>query len=204
MLTSRSEYRLVLRADNADARLTPLGREVGLVDDERWAAFVSKRDAMAEERERLRATRVKSDEAIVKDVIAASGGGKKPSRQSFTLEELIYRPQVSYGFLREWGFGGGLGRWAAEAVETEVKYEGFIKRQEGQVAKVAGKMNKKIPAGIDYAAITTLRMEAREKLAKMQPSTVGQASRIGGVTPADVSSLSRAPRGGRAEGERGE
>ena len=70
-----------------------------------------------------------------------------------------------------------------------MKYEGFIKRQEGQVAKVAGKMNKKIPAGIDYAAITTLRMEAREKLAKMQPSTVGQASRIGGVTPADVSSL---------------
>ena len=189
MLTSRSEYRLVLRADNADARLTPLGREVGLVDDERWAAFVSKRDAMAEERERLRATRVKSDEAIVKDVIAASGGGKKPSRQSFTLEELLRRPQVSYGFLRERGFGGGLGRWAAEAVETEVKYEGFIKRQEGQVAKVAGKMNKKIPAGIDYAAITTLRMEAREKLAKMQPSTVGQASRIGGVTPADVSSL---------------
>ena len=80
-------------------------------------------------------------------------------------------------------------RWDAEAVEVKVKYEGFIKRQEGQVAKVAGKMNKKIPEGIDYGAITTLRMEAREKLAKMTPRTVGQASRIGGVTPADISSL---------------
>ena len=106
--------------------------------------------------------------------------------------------------MRERGFGGGLGRWAAEAVETEVKYEGFIKRQEGQVAKVAGKMNKKIPAGIDYAAITTLRMEAREKLAKMQPSTVGQASRIRRSHAGGRVESARAPRGGRAEGERGE
>ena len=190
MLTSRSEYRLVLRSDNADARLTPLGRDVGLVDDERWKMFTDKMTAVDGELARLKNTRLKSDTDLVKAVIEASGANAaKPSRQSFTLEELLRRPQVDYAMLGEFGHGGELGRWQAEAAEVRVKYEGFIKRQEGQVAKIAGKMNKRIPPGIDYHAITTLRMEAREKLTKMTPGTVGQASRIGGVTPADISSL---------------
>lgn len=190
MLTSRSEYRLVLRSDNADARLTPLGREAGLVDDERWEMFREKMAGVEGEIARLKGTRVKSDTDIVRAVIEASGANAaKPSRQSFTLEELLRRPQVDYAMLAAFGHGGGLGRWQAEAAEVSVKYEGFIKRQEGQVAKVAGKMNKSIPPGVDYHAITTLRMEAREKLSKMTPQTVGQASRIGGVTPADISSL---------------
>ena len=190
MLTSRSEYRLVLRSDNADQRLTPIGRECGLIDDERWGMFTDKMHAVEDELERLKNTRVKSDSEVVQAILnAGAGGAKKPSRQSFTLEELLRRPEVDTAMLDGFGLGGGLTRWDAEAVEVKVKYEGFIKRQEGQVAKVAGKMNKKIPEGIDYGAITTLRMEAREKLAKMTPRTVGQASRIGGVTPADISSL---------------
>ena len=190
MLTSRSEYRLVLRSDNADQRLTPIGRECGLIDDERWGMFTEKMRAVEDELERLKNTRVKSDSEVVQAILnAGAGGAKKPSRQSFTLEELLRRPEVDTAMLDGFGLGGGLTRWDAEAVEVKVKYEGFIKRQEGQVAKVAGKMNKKIPEGIDYGAITTLRMEAREKLAKMTPRTVGQASRIGGVTPADISSL---------------
>ena len=206
MLTSRSEYRLVLRSDNADARLTPIGRQCGLVTDERWAAFEARRDRAETELARLRATRVKSDGALVAAAIAATtskaGGAsenvttqsfskKKPSRDSFTLEELLRRPHVDYATLAAHGQAPAaeMSRWETESVETRVKYAGFIKRQEAQVQKVIGKMRKPIPDGIDYAAITTLRMEAREKLAKMRPTTVGQASRIGGVTPADVSSL---------------
>ena len=191
MLTSRSEYRLVLRSDNADVRLTPLGRECSLINDERWRMFTEKMSNVEGELERLKRTRVKSDTDFVRAVIEATPGANaaKPSRQSFTLEELLRRPQVDYDTLNRFGHGGGLGRWQAEAAEVRVKYEGFIKRQEGQVAKVAGKMNKKIPPGLDYHSITTLRMEAREKLSKMTPQTVGQASRIGGVTPADISSL---------------
>ena len=190
MLTSRSEYRLVLRSDNADQRLTPVGRECGLIDDERWGMFTDKMSSVEGELARLKNTRVKSDSDVVRAILdAGKGSTKKPSRQSFTLEELLRRPEVDTAILNRFDLGGGLTRWDAEAVEVKVKYEGFIKRQEGQVAKVAGKMNKKIPEGIDYGAITTLRMEAREKLAKMTPRTVGQASRIGGVTPADISSL---------------
>ncbi len=201
MLTSRSEYRLVLRSDNADERLTPVGRRCGLIAEDRWSAFRAKRDRAETELARLRATRVKSDGALVAAVIAAtsaSAGGKeeekkkkKPSRDSFTLEELLRRPHVDYATLSAHGEGpaSALSRWERESVETRVKYAGFIKRQEAQVQKVIGKLAKPIPESVDYAAITTLRMEAREKLAKMQPTTVGQASRIGGVTPADVSSL---------------
>ena len=204
MLTSRSEYRLVLRSDNADARLTPVGRKCGLIGDNRWSAFCEKRDRAETELARLRATRVKSDGALVASVIAATseaaGGAaaedthtkkKRPSRDSFTLEELLRRPHVDYAALAAHGAGpdSAMSRWERESVETRVKYAGFIKRQEAQVRKVIGKMSKPIPDSVDYAAITTLRMEAREKLAKMRPTTVGQASRIGGVTPADVSSL---------------
>ena len=196
MLTSRSEYRLVLRSDNADARLTPIGRRCGLVSDDRWAAFEEKRNRAETELIRLRETRVKSDGALVAAAIAVTAAEtetetKKPSRDSFTLEELLRRPHVDYELLSRHGEApaSAMSCWERESVETRVKYAGFIKRQEAQVQKVMGKMSKPIPENVDYASITTLRMEAREKLAKMRPTTVGQASRIGGVTPADVSSL---------------
>ena len=147
------------RLDDLAPGLTPLGRECGLIDDERWGMFTEKVSNVEGELARLKRTRVKSDTDIVKAVIEASGANAaKPSRQSFTLEELLRRPQVDYDMLSRFGHGGGLGRWQAEAAEVKIKYEGFIKRQEGQVAKVAGKMNKSIPPGVDYHAITTLRM----------------------------------------------
>ena len=189
MLTSRSEFRLVLRSDNADMRLTPLGREVGLIPNERWAKFEKKRDAVDNEMTRLQQTRLNEKSDLCQHALEVSGQG---SRQSYTLEELLRRPQVPYSMIEEFGHGNPdapLTRWEAEAVEIRVKYSGFIKRQEVQVEREASKFGKAIPDDIDYMSITTLRMEAREKLTRVRPATVGQASRIGGVTPADVSSL---------------
>ena len=179
MLTSRSECRLVLRSDNADQRLTLIGRECGLIDDERWGMFTDKMHAVEDELERLKNTRVKSDLEVVQAILNAGAGGRRSRAGSLSRWRSSAPPRGGHRDADGFGLGGGLTRGDAEAVEVKVKYEGFIKRQEGQVAKVAGKMNKKIPEGIDYGAITTLRMEAREKLAKMTPRTVGQASRIG-------------------------
>ena len=189
MLTSRSEYRLVLRSDNADMRLTPLAREMGLISEDRWKKFVKKRDAVDNELIRLRNTRLNIKDEFCQRALEVSGAG---SRQSYTLEELLRRPQVPYSMLEEAGHGdleNPLTRWEAEAVEIRVKYSGFIKRQEVQVERESSKFGKTIPDDIDYASITTLRMEAREKLSRVRPATIGQASRVGGVTPADVSSL---------------
>ena len=189
MLTSRSEYRLVLRSDNADMRLTPLGREVGLITDERWAKFEKKRNAVDNEMVRLQNTRLNVKDEFCQRALEVSGAG---SRQSYTLEELLRRPQVPYSLIEEYGYGdveSPLTRWEAEAVEIRVKYSGFIKRQEIQIERESSKFGKSIPDDLDYASITTLRMEAREKLARVRPATIGQASRIGGVTPADISSL---------------
>lgn len=189
MLTSRSEYRLVLRSDNADMRLTPLAREMGLISEDRWKKFVKKRDAVDNELVRLENTRLNVKDEFCQRALEVSGAG---SRQSYTLEELLRRPQVPYSMLEEAGHGNlenPLTRWEAEAVEIRVKYSGFIKRQEVQVERESSKFGKTIPDDIDYASITTLRMEAREKLSRVRPATIGQASRVGGVTPADVSSL---------------
>ncbi len=189
MLTSRSEYRLVLRSDNADMRLTPLAREMGLISEDRWKKFVKKRDAVDNELIRLRNTRLNIKDEFCQRALEVSGAG---SRQSYTLEELLRRPQVPYSMLEEAGHGdleNPLTRWEAEAVEIRVKYSGFIKRQEVQVERESSKFGKTIPDDIDYSSITTLRMEAREKLSRVRPATIGQASRVGGVTPADVSSL---------------
>lgn len=189
MLTSRSEYRLVLRSDNADMRLTPLAREMGLISEDRWKKFVKKRDAVDNELIRLQNARLNIKDEFCQRALEVSGAG---SRQSYTLEELLRRPQVPYSMLEEAGHGdleNPLTRWEAEAVEIRVKYSGFIKRQEVQVERESSKFGKTIPDDIDYASITTLRMEAREKLSRVRPATIGQASRVGGVTPADVSSL---------------
>ncbi|KAG2440518.1 hypothetical protein HYH02_010396 [Chlamydomonas schloesseri] len=188
MLTSRSEYRLLLRSDNADRRLTPLGRDIGLVDDRRWALFTAKQARIEAEKARLVATRVRADSPVAAEAGALSGHAVPGSP---TLEELLRRPHVHYSVLERHGLDGGaeLGFSEREAVEIDIKYAGFIARQEKQLASLASKASKPLPADLDYGAIATLSLEAREKLSKIRPRDIGQASRIGGVSPADVSAL---------------
>lgn len=190
MLTSRSEYRLLLRADNADRRLTPLGRDVGLVTDERWAAYTAKQARIDAEKARLATTRVSETSPLA---VAASAVSGQQLQRSITLQELLRRPHIHHRLLVEHDHGPspdlGLTAAEAEAAEIDIKYEGFITRQEKQLEQLAGKARKKLPADLDYASITTISMEAREKLSKFRPADIGQAGRIGGVNPADISAL---------------
>jgi tRNA uridine 5-carboxymethylaminomethyl modification enzyme len=186
MLTSRSEYRLVLRADNADKRLTPLGRSLGLIDDRRWRLFEEKMQRIDSETQRLMC--VTGSQSTNEAASRVSGQSVPPH---VTLAELLRRPHVHYELLEANGQGDsqGLSLAEKEAVEIELKYSGFIKRQEKQLASVASKHSKRIPDDIDYDSISTLSKEAREKLGKVRPRDIGQASRIGGVNPADISNL---------------
>jgi tRNA uridine 5-carboxymethylaminomethyl modification enzyme len=192
MLTSRSEYRLVLRGDNADRRLTPLGRELGLVDDTRWEMFEAKMARIATEEARLAGVRVlpESDVAVA---AATVSGQAVPSLIS--LAELLKRPHVHYALLEKHEHGSNdtddllLTGAEKEAVEIEIKYSGFIRRQEKQLASVAAKHSKRLPDDLDYHSIITLSKEAREKLSKVRPRDIGQATRIGGVNPSDISNL---------------
>ncbi|GMH36165.1 hypothetical protein BSKO_04033 [Bryopsis sp. KO-2023] len=192
MLTSRSEYRLMLRSDNADERLTPLGRDIGLVDDVRWEKFQTKQKKMRAERERLAGIRVDPGSEIFQEAVRLA---KQEMRnpQSATLEELLKRPHVHYGIVDKYDMGPpeteALSYLEKESVEINIKYEGFIKRQKKHLEKVQGKRGKKIPDDIEYSTIQTLSMEARERLQKIRPRDIGQASMIGGVNPADISSL---------------
>jgi tRNA uridine 5-carboxymethylaminomethyl modification enzyme len=188
MLTSRSEYRLVLRGDNADRRLTPLGREWGLVDDARWEAFQAKLHRIDRERERLEQIRVTPESRLAAAAVEASA---QAVTGMATLADLLRRPHVHYSVLESHGHGveGALSREEKEAVEIEIKYEGFIRRQNKQLAAVAAKSSRRLPEDMDFDAITTLSKEAREKLAKVRPRDVGQASRLGGVSPADIANL---------------
>lgn len=187
MLTSRSEYRLVLRADNADKRLTPLGRSLGLIDDRRWRLFEEKMEKVDLETQRL--TSVLGNQSVAKAASQVSGQSVPPH---VTLAELLRRPHVHYELLEAHGQGNDavrLSKAEKEAVEIQLKYAGFIKRQEKQLASVASKHSKRIPDDIDYTSIPTLSKEAREKLDKVRPRDIGQATRIGGVNPADISNL---------------
>ncbi|MEW5301873.1 MAG: hypothetical protein WDW36_004701 [Sanguina aurantia] len=187
MLTSRSEYRLLLRSDNSDQRLTPIGRDVGLVDDEQWSSFRARRARIAAESARLASKRVGKDSDVAVAVSAISG---QPVTASITLQELLRRPHLHYSVLADHGFGDpDLPEYEREAVEIEIKYSGFIQRQEKQVELMRAKASKRLPEDIDYSTITALSMEAREKLAKIRPTDIAQASRIGGVNPADISVL---------------
>ncbi|MBO9540852.1 tRNA uridine-5-carboxymethylaminomethyl(34) synthesis enzyme MnmG [bacterium] len=188
MLTSRSEYRLYLRQDNADERLTALGRELGLVDDRRWAVFTAKQEAIAREREWLKKTRLLPSDDLNERLMAACG---ERVERPVTLEELLRRPPVPAPLVWEIA-GREPGEVPAEVIEQlgiQTKYAGYIERQTAQIAKLKRLEDKPLPADLDYRAITGLSREAQDKLSRIQPRTLAQASRVGGVTPADVNLL---------------
>ncbi len=187
MLTSRSEYRLVLRSDNADQRLTPLGREIGLIDDRRWEMYTRKQANITAEKERLYATRVKEHDEVGKAIADATGQAIKGS---ITLADLIRRPGFHYAHLNKYQLGNlELDRAETEGAEIDIKYSGYLARQQSQIEQIARQANRQLPADLDYTLIETLSKEAREKLSKVKPLTIGQAARIGGVNPADVNAL---------------
>ena len=187
VLTSRSEYRLLLRSDNADQRLTPLGRELGLIDDRRWALYTQKQENIAAEKARMQSTRVKAHEEIGQQIYKDT---QQKIKGSVTLADLIRRPKFHYEHLEAYGLGNlELNRAEKEGAEIDIKYSGYIQRQQKQIDLVSRQTNRALPQDLDYMTIETLSMESREKLNKVKPMTVGQATRIGGVNPADVNAL---------------
>ncbi|MEN9519954.1 MAG: hypothetical protein RLZZ381_2542, partial [Cyanobacteriota bacterium] len=187
LLTSRSEYRLILRSDNADRRLTPLGREIGLIDNRRWQLYLDKQEKIATEKSRLQETRVKEQEAVG---IAIAEETEQKIKGSITLADLLRRPKFHYADLQKYGLDNPeLNLAETEGAEIDLKYSGYIKRQELQIEQMAKHTKLRLPQDLDYLTVETLRMEAREKLNQVKPLTIGQASRIGGVNPADVNAL---------------
>ncbi|MCT7963152.1 tRNA uridine-5-carboxymethylaminomethyl(34) synthesis enzyme MnmG [Laspinema sp. D1] len=187
MLTSRSEYRLLLRSDNADQRMTPLGREIGLIDDRRWELFTHKQENIAAEKQRLETTRIKEHEELG---VAIAADIQQKIKGSITLAELLRRPGFHYVDLNRYGLSNlDLTLEEREGAEIDIKYSGYIQRQQHQIDQVAREEHRKLSPDLDYANIITLSKEAREKLAKVKPLTIGQACRIGGVNPADINAL---------------
>lgn len=187
MMTSRSEYRLLLRQDNADLRLTPIGYEIGLISEQRYTAFLHKKAAVEQEKERLTRLMIKPGEhtnKVLEDI------GSSPIKSGVTLAELIRRPEVGYANTAELDpERQELSDAVCEQVEVQIKYDGYIKKQIAQVEQFKKMEKKLIPENIDYTAIGGLRLEAVEKLTDIQPKSMGQASRISGVSPADLSVL---------------
>lgn len=169
MFTSRAEYRLMLREDNADLRLTESGRRLGLIDDARWAAYCRKRDAIGKETQRLQATYV------------STGFHEKRS-----LYELLRRPEQSYARLFP---DSGLDAEVVEQIEIQAKYEGYIERQRAEVERNAEMEARELPADLDYRQVKGLSAEVQQKLNRHRPRTIGQAARISGITPAAISLL---------------
>ncbi|MGB9495145.1 MAG: FAD-dependent oxidoreductase, partial [Azonexus sp.] len=194
MFTSRAEYRLSLREDNADLRLTEKGRGLGLVDDVRWAAFCKKRDAIASEQERLKATWVNPRITPAEDTIRVLG---KPIEHEYNLFELLRRPEISYAALLTLpGCGrpenpaeNAIDPLVVEQLEISAKYQGYINRQAEEVARSGAYESTALPVDLDYSKVAGLSNEVKQKLALHQPQTIGQASRIQGITPAAVSLL---------------
>lgn len=187
MMTSRAEYRLLLRQDNADLRLTKIGYEIGLISEERYQNLLKKEAQIQKEIRRVEKTNIGTSEKVQKLLSAC---GSTPLNSGTTLAELIRRPELSYKKLKDIDENRpGLPEDVEEQVEINIKYEGYIRRQTRQVEQFKKLENKKIPEDIDYDKIKSLRIEAKQKLTQIRPSSVGQASRISGVSPADISVL---------------
>ena len=185
MLTSRSEYRLLLRQDNADERLTPIGHKIGLIDDAQFARFNEKQRLIKEEKERLDGLKISACEQV-NEILAKYN---EHIERGMRASELLKRPNITYKVLQELDPSLNMPKEVYEQVEVIIKYDGYIKRQEEQVDQ-AGKLEKfKIPENIDYSAIDHISTETKEKLSKIKPKTLAQAARIGGVKPADISIL---------------
>ena len=186
MMTSRAEYRLLLRQDNADLRLTEKGRAIGLVEDVRWQRFLAKKNGIIEARKKL-------DDTILhpslENLARLKAAGLAPIRTSTTLAELLRRPEMSYGKACSIFGLERLPSEIEEQIEIDIRYEGYIRKQKEQVERLEHLEARCLPADLDYSAVPSLRDEAREKLAAVRPFSVGQASRISGVSPADVSVL---------------
>ena len=189
MMTSRAEYRLLLRQDNADLRLTDIGHEVGLIDDARYEAFCKKREIINSEIERLKATMIgaakENQEFLAKH-------NSSPIHTAVSLADIIRRPEFSYELITELDTERPelpLTREIIEQIDISIKYEGYIERQQRQVDHFLKMEGKRIPADIDYSLVKNLRIEARQKLEAVRPESIGQASRISGVSPADVNML---------------
>ncbi len=188
LLTSRAEYRLILRHDNADMRLTEIGREVGLVDDERWTRFETKKYQFENEMKRLDSIKLKPVKETNEKVAAL---GFKPLTDAVTAKEFLRRPEVSYQDVVNFigPAAEELDDKIIELIETEIKYEGYISKALDQVEKMKRMEEKRIPANIDWDDIDSIATEARQKFKLINPETIGQASRISGVNPADISIL---------------
>ena len=188
MFTSRAEYRLSLREDNADTRLTTIGRSLGLVPDDRWEAFERKREAVEREAERLRSTWVNPRIVAETDAIRVLG---KPLEREYALTQLLSRPDVTYRALMTLPAAGPSvdDEAVIEQVEIGVRYAGYIERQADEIARQSAMESTPLPADLDYASLTALSFEARQRLSAARPTTLGQASRLPGITPAAVSLL---------------
>jgi len=217
MFTSRAEYRLSLREDNADMRLTEIGRELGVVDDRRWDIFSRKRDAVSRETERLKLSWVNPKSLPTEDAVRLLG---KAIEHEYSLADLLRRPEVTYSALMALQQGAFLPqpplddsdpvlyKQIEEQIEISIKYQGYIERQADEIERHGANENTRLPENLDYAEVRGLSFEARQKLTAVKPETVGQASRISGMTPAAISllmvhlkrRLGRVPRGDGAEG----
>ena len=187
MMTSRSEYRLVLRQDNADIRLTPLGHEIGLISDERYNKFLHKQELIKQEMKRVNTLSLPLTDEL-QEILESKGTA--PLKRGCKMAELLRRPQITYEDLKPVDTERpDLPYQVFEQVEISIKYEGYIKKQESQIKEMRRIESKKIPADLDYSSLKGLRLEAIEKLSKIRPENLGQASRISGVNPADIAAL---------------
>jgi tRNA uridine 5-carboxymethylaminomethyl modification enzyme len=188
MFTSRAEYRLSLREDNADLRLTETGRELGLVDDARWKRYGDKREAIERERERLDTTWVRP--ATVTDEAALHVLGQPLAREA-TLTELLRRPEVTYESLMTLPGAGRavLDPEVAQQVEIQAKYAGYIERQQDEIERSRRHEETRLPVDLDYGDVRGLSIEVCQRLARHRPTTLGEASRLSGITPAAISLL---------------